>query len=123
MSKRVLVVDDSKTVRIYHRQILEAEGYTVEEAENGMEAVELSTAKPYDLYLVDINMPVMDGYTFVETMRAIDATSLQPVIMISTESEEIDMDKAFAVGANLYLNKPVRPDDMILNAKILTQGI
>lgn len=119
MAKRVLVVDDSKTVRVYHRQILEDSGYTVEEAENGMEALEKSAGAPYDLYLIDVNMPVMDGYTFVQNLRSNEESTLAPVIMISTEAEMMDMEKAFQAGANLYFIKPVRPDDLVINAKML----
>jgi len=97
---KVLVVDDSKTVRIYHKQILKDAGFDVEEAENGMEALEKSVNNNYSLYLVDVNMPIMDGYTFVNNIR--NKNNLVPIIMISTEAESIDMDKAFESGANLY---------------------
>lgn len=119
MAKKVLIVDDSLTVRLYHRQILQKEGYEIDEAENGMEALEKSQLKEYDLYLVDINMPVLDGYSFVKRLRSGEGT-VAPVIMVSTESENIDQEIAFESGASLYLIKPVRPDDLLLNAKMLT---
>lgn len=119
MAKRVLIVDDSLTVRLYHRQILQKEGYETDEAENGMEALEKSQLYSYDLYLVDINMPVLDGYSFVKRLR-LGEGSIAPVIMVSTESEEVDQEIAFESGASLYLIKPVRPDELILNAKMLT---
>ncbi len=119
MAKRVLLVDDSLTVRMYHRQILEKDGFECEEAENGMEALEKAQLNSYDLYVVDINMPVLDGYSFVKRLREGEG-SLAPVIMVSTESESRDMDLAFESGASMYLIKPARPDDLILNAKMLT---
>lgn len=119
MSKKVLIVDDSLTVRLYHRQILQKENYECDEAENGMEALEKARLKEYDLYLVDINMPILDGYSFVKRLRAGEG-SIAPVIMVSTESEQLDQDLAFENGASLYLIKPVRPEDLILNAKMLT---
>lgn len=119
MSKKVLIVDDSLTVRLYHRQILQKEGYEIDEAENGMEALEKSQLNQYDLYLVDINMPVLDGYSFVKRLRDGEG-SMAPVIMVSTESETSDQEIAFESGASLYLIKPVRPEDLILNAKMLT---
>jgi len=118
----VLVVDDSKTVRVYHKQILESGNYVVEEAENGMEAIEKSIGDKFDLYLVDINMPVMDGYSFVKELRE-KVNKDVPVIMISTEAETMDRDKAYNAGANLYFIKPTRPDILLSSAKILTLKI
>jgi len=116
---KVLIVDDSLTVRMYHKQILESAGFECDEAENGMEALEKAQKSEYDLYLVDINMPVLDGYSFVKRLREGEG-HLAPVIMVSTESESKDMDMAFESGASLYLVKPVRPEDLILNARMLT---
>jgi len=118
-NKKVLIVDDSLTVRMYHRQILEKGGYECDEAENGMEALEKAQLNEYDLYLVDINMPVLDGYSFVKRLRTGEG-GISPVIMVSTESEEMDMDLAYESGASMYLVKPARPDDLILNVKMLT---
>ena len=119
MAKKILIVDDSLTVRMYHRQILEKEGYECDEAENGMEALEKAQLKEYDLYIVDINMPVLDGYSFVKRLREGEG-HLAPIIMVSTESEAKDMDLAYESGASMYLIKPTRPDDLILNANMLT---
>jgi len=117
--KKVLIVDDSLTVRLYHKQILEKEGYICDEAENGMEALEKAQLNNYDLFLVDINMPVLDGYSFVKRLRNGEG-NVAPVIMVSTESEEMDMDLAYESGASMYLIKPVRPEDLLLNVKMLT---
>jgi len=119
MAKKVLLVDDSLTVRMYHRQILEKSGFECEEAENGMEALEKAQLNEYDLYIVDVNMPVLDGYSFVKRLREGEG-HLAPVIMVSTESESKDIDLAYESGASMYLIKPARPDDLTLNAKMLT---
>ena len=119
MAKKILVVDDSLTVRMYHKQILSKEGFECDEAENGMEALEKAQLNKYDLFLVDINMPILDGYSFVKRLRSGEG-SIAPVIMVSTESEEMDMDLAYEAGASMYLIKPVRPDDLLLNVKMLT---
>ena len=119
MAKRILVVDDSLTVRMYHKQILTKEGYECDEAENGMEALEKAQLNAYDIFLVDINMPVLDGYSFVKRLRSGEGNEA-PVIMVSTESEEMDMDLAYEAGASMYLIKPARPDDLLLNVKMLT---
>jgi len=118
---RALVVDDAKTVRMFHRGILEAAGFVVEEAMNGVEGLEralAAQARP-DLLLVDVNMARMDGYAFVNAVRAEPALADIPAIMISTERERQDADRAFAAGANLYLIKPVKPDDLSRFALIL----
>ncbi len=117
--KKILVVDDSLTVRMYHKQILTKEGYICDEAENGMEALEKAQLNNYDLFLVDINMPVLDGYSFVKRLRVGEGHKA-PVIMVSTESESMDMDLAYESGASMYLVKPARPDDLIMNVKMLT---
>ena len=116
---KILIVDDSLTVRMYHRQILEKEGFECDEAENGMEALEKAQLNKYELYIVDINMPVLDGYSFVKRLREGEG-NLAPVIMVSTEAEAKDMDLAYESGASMYLIKPARPDDLVLNAKMLT---
>jgi two-component system chemotaxis response regulator CheY len=119
MAKNVLIVDDSLTVRMYHKQILQKDGFECDEAENGMEALEKAQMKKYDLYIVDINMPILDGYSFVKRLRSGEG-NIAPVIMVSTEAESRDMDLAYESGASMYLIKPARPDDLILNAKMLT---
>jgi two-component system chemotaxis response regulator CheY len=117
---RVLVVDDATTVRMYHRAILEAGGFRVEEAANGYEGLEKALSGAFDLLLVDVNMPKMDGYSLVRALRADPATASVPAILISTEAEAADARQGYEAGANLYLVKPVRPDDLTINAKMLT---
>jgi two-component system chemotaxis response regulator CheY len=117
--KRILIVDDAATVRMYHRSILEKAGYEVDEAMNGIEALEkILATTPYDLYLVDINMPKMDGYTFLQELRKL-AIPQRPAIMISTEDKEWDMEKAFQSGANYYIPKPVEPTQLLLYVELL----
>jgi two-component system chemotaxis response regulator CheY len=117
--KRILIVDDAATVRMYHRSILEKAGYEIDEAMNGIEALEkILATTPYDLYLVDINMPKMDGYTFLQELRKL-AIPQRPAIMISTEDKEWDMEKAFQSGANYYIPKPVEPTQLLLYVELL----
>jgi two-component system, chemotaxis family, chemotaxis protein CheY len=108
--KRVLIVDDSNTVRMYHRQLVEALGLEVEEAQNGLEGLEKALTDSFDLMLVDINMPKMDGYLFLGEVRRSPELMSVPAIMISTEGQPLDKEKAYKAGANLYLCKPVRPE-------------
>ena len=118
--KKILVIDDAATVRMYHRKILEDAGFEVDEAVNGLEAFEKALINDYDLYIVDINMPKLDGYSFVRKLRETEEIRQVPVIMVTTEAEEKDMDKAFEIGANFYLVKPVKPDEFLKYCKLLT---
>ncbi len=108
--KRVMVVDDSKTVRMYHGSLLKEMGFEVVEAENGMEAMERSLNGDISLYLVDVNMPIMDGYSFVQEIRNEPAYATTPIIMITTQAHEEDKVEAFKVGANLFETKPIKPE-------------
>jgi len=108
--KKVMVVDDSKTVRLYHGSLLKEMGYEVIEAENGMEAMEKSQDCDIDLYLVDVNMPIMDGYTFVQEVRQLECCKTTPIIMITTQAHDADREEAFKVGANLFETKPIKPE-------------
>jgi two-component system chemotaxis response regulator CheY len=116
--KRILIVDDAATVRMYHRSILEPAGYTVEEAWNGIEALEKALESPFDLYIVDINMPKLDGYGFLRELRQ-QQIAQQPAIMVSTEAEARDEKAAYQSGANSYLIKPVRQAQLLPHVHLL----
>lgn len=111
-AKRILVVDDAATVRMYHRAILEGAGFNVSEAVNGIEALEKTLLEPFDLYLVDVNMPKQDGYGFLRELRRSEVPQ-SPAVMISTEAQATDQTQAYAAGANLYLIKPIKPQDLL----------
>jgi two-component system, chemotaxis family, chemotaxis protein CheY len=115
---RILVVDDAATVRMYHRSILEGGGYAVEEAINGIEALEKALTQPFDLYLVDVNMPKQDGYGFLRELRR-QAIPQAPAVMISTESQGQDRTRAYEAGANFYLVKPIKPQELLAHCRLL----
>ncbi len=117
-SKRILVVDDAATVRMYHRQIMEQAGYVIDEAMNGIEGLEKALTRPFDLYLVDINMPKLDGYGFLRELRAADIPQA-PAIMISTEAEHQDLMRAYEAGANHFLIKPTKPAELTRFCQLL----
>jgi len=108
----IMVVDDSKTVRNYHGAILKSMGMEIIEAENGMEALEKSLNSKIDLYLVDVNMPIMDGYSFVKDLRKQANNKVVPVIMVTTQAKDEDKINAYKVGANLFETKPIKPDQL-----------
>ncbi|MDO8454035.1 MAG: response regulator [Sulfurimonas sp.] len=118
----VMVVDDSKTVRNYHGSMLKSMGIDVIEAENGMEALEKSLSSDIHLYLVDVNMPVMDGYSFIEDLRKQEKYKIVPIIMITTQAKEEDKINAYRVGANLFETKPIKPDRLHAYIDILVKS-
>jgi len=106
--KTILVIDDASLVRLYYRSTLEAAGFHVEEAMNGLEALEKLLMFPVHLMIVDINMPQMDGLSFLQTVRQKDrALASIPALVTSTESAEADFEAARVAGANYYLVKPL----------------
>lgn len=127
--KRVLVVDDASTVRLYHRQILESAGFAVAEAANGLEALEKALPTQggaaeslFALWLIDINMPRMDGITLLQQLRQDPAIGATPAVMITTEDRRGEAELAYAAGANLFLVKPLAPDELLAYARLLTEA-
>ena len=116
--KQILIVDDAATVRMYHRGIFEDAGYAVTEAVNGVEALEKAVAAGFDLYVVDVNMPQLDGFGFLQALRGQDMPQA-PAIMVTTEAEEGDRRQAYAAGANVYLVKPAAPAVLLRLARLL----
>jgi two-component system chemotaxis response regulator CheY len=119
-NKRVLVIDDASLVRRYYREALERAGYVVDEALNGLEAFEKLLLQPADLLIVDVNMPQMDGLSFLKALRRRpEPISSTPALVISTESGDQDAEAARAAGANFYLMKPVRQETLVEFAALL----
>ncbi len=120
MSKQILVVDDSKTVRNLVAFILKSEGFKVTTAEDGLDGLEkLYSMQKIDLIMSDVNMPRMDGFTFIRTVREQPAYRDVPIIVLSTEGQEKDIQTGMSLGANLYMVKPAQPDTMVRNVKML----
>jgi two-component system chemotaxis response regulator CheY len=119
--RRILIVDDSSLVRLYYRETLEKAGFAIDQAINGIEAMEKVLAQPFDLVIVDINMPRMDGFSFLRTLRrATPEVATLPALMITTEGGEQDIGEARVAGANFYLVKPISEADLLRHAAILT---
>lgn len=120
MSKHILIVDDSKTVRNLVAFIMKKEGFTITTAEDGLDGLEkLYAAKHVDLIISDINMPRMDGFTFIKTVREQEAYRDMPIIVLSTEGQEHDISQGLSLGANLYMVKPAQPEKMVKNVMML----
>ena len=119
-SKRILVIDDANLVRIYYRDALERAGYEVDEALNGLEALEKLLVAPADLLIVDVNMPQMDGFTFLRSLRRqAPPIAAIPALVISTEAGPHDQRAARSAGANFYLVKPVAQDVLVQHVSIM----
>jgi two-component system chemotaxis response regulator CheY len=92
---------------------LERRGLQVTEAFNGLEALEKMAMDTFDAAFVDINMPKMDGYQFIRELRRSEPKHETPIAVISSESKLSDREQAYQAGANAYLVKPVRPEQML----------
>ncbi|BFR48222.1 response regulator [Nitratidesulfovibrio sp. HK-II] len=120
MSKHILIVDDSKTVRNLVAFIMKKEGFKVTTAEDGLDGLEkLYSSEKVDLIISDVNMPRMDGFTFIKTVREQEAYRDLPIVVLSTEGQEKDIQMGMSLGANLYMVKPAQPEKMVKNIKML----
>lgn len=119
---KILVVDDSATVRLFYRSVLEPGGYEIDEARDGQQALVMALSDSYQLYIVDINMLYMDGLCLLRMLRARDDIAQAPVIVISTQSSKEDEMLAKQAGANLYLSKPVARNALAYYAGVMASG-
>jgi two-component system chemotaxis response regulator CheY len=116
----VLVIDDASLVRLYYRGALERAGFEVVEALNGIEAFEQILGAPFDLLIVDVNMPQMDGVRFLKELRAKPLPlSATPALMTSTEAEPRRIAAARKAGANFYIVKPLSEETLVRYAALL----
>lgn len=114
MGIRALVVDDSLALRRSVMYALQRLGDVVcIEAGDGAEAIKKLSAGTFDLVLTDINMPLLDGLKLISHIRADPAISQLPIIVITTESAEADRERALKLGADAYLVKPVKAQDVL----------
>lgn len=113
MSLRVLVVEDSSAMRAFVRAALEgAVDAHVQEAGSGFDALRMLPREEFDVVIVDINMPDINGLELVSFMRKSDVHKDTPLIIISTEASSKDRERGLALGANAFLSKPFAPDEL-----------
>lgn len=108
--QRILVVDDEKMIRNVIKEYAEFDGFEVTEAEDGMEAVEICRKEDFDLIVMDIMMPRLDGYSAIKEIRK---TKQIPVIMLSARGEEYDKLFGFELGIDDYVVKPFSPKELM----------
>jgi two-component system chemotaxis response regulator CheY len=107
-------------VRLYYRNALAIAGFEVEQAVNGIEAIEKILQQTFDLVIVDVNMPRMDGFSFLrELRRSASHVATIPAMIITTEADEEDVEGGRVAGANLYLVKPVSEADLRRHVAVL----
>ncbi|MDQ0161492.1 response regulator transcription factor [Aeribacillus alveayuensis] len=112
----ILVVDDEERIRRLLKMYLEREEYNIEEAENGDEALEMALNKDYDLVILDIMMPGIDGVEVCKQLREKKAT---PVIMLTAKGEEANRVQGLEAGADDYIVKPFSPREVVLRVKAI----
>ena len=114
--QRILVVDDEKMIRNVIKEYAEFDGFEVTEAEDGMEAVEICRREDFDLIVMDIMMPRLDGYSAIKEIRK---TKQIPVIMLSARGEEYDKLFGFEIGVDDYVVKPFSPKELMARVKVV----
>lgn len=112
MGKRILLVEDEKNIILGVRTCLDAVGYEVEVAENGEEAMALIEQGHPDLILLDLMLPKVNGFEVLESLKSDPGTDSIPVVVLTAKAEEEDRLRALALGANAYMTKPFRPQEL-----------
>lgn len=114
MAKRILVIDDSPSLRQVVGIALGRAGYEVVQAENGRDALAKLDGERVHLAICDVNMPEMDGITFVREARKLAAYRFLPIIMLTTESRESRKQEGQAAGAKAWVVKPFQPEQILM---------
>jgi two-component system chemotaxis response regulator CheY len=117
---RILIVEDSPTMRqLLVFALKRLKGADIVEAQDGMDGLRKVTSDHFDLALVDINMPVMDGLKLISLIRDEEQLKQMPIVVITTEGAKEDRDRALALGADEYLTKPIQANKVLSVAKSL----
>ncbi len=116
----ILVVDDEIRIRSIIRKYAEFEGYTVTEAGDGMEAVRLARTGEFDIIILDIMMPELDGFSACKEIRK---TAQTPIIMLSARGEEYDKINGFELGVDDYVVKPFSPRELMLRVEAVMKRV
>ena len=115
---RILIVEDSPTMRqLLVFALKRIKGAEIVEAQDGMDGLRKVTSDHFDLALIDINMPVMDGLKLISMIRGEDNLSDIPIVVITTEGANEDRERALSLGANEYLTKPIQANRVLSVAK------
>jgi len=116
MTDRILVVDDEDRIRKLVKMYLEREGYEIDEADNGQDALDKALNEDYDCILLDLMLPEIDG---IEVCKRVRETKSTPIIMLTAKGEENNRVEGFEIGADDYIVKPFSPREVVLRVKAL----
>ncbi len=119
MSKSILAIDDSNSVRNIVEFALKSRGYNVTSAIDGQAALKLIEDSQFDLVVLDIHMPILDGLSLLQIVRDRPDGAALPILVLTTEGQEADRDRALALGATDYLVKPFKPTELLERAEKL----
>lgn len=117
---KILVVDDEANIRNVIKEYAKFEGYEVEEAGNGMQAVEICKEKDFDIIIMDVMMPKLDGFSAIKEIRK---TKNIPVLMLSARGEEYDKLFGFEIGIDDYVVKPFSPKEVMARVAAITSRV
>jgi two-component system chemotaxis response regulator CheY len=116
---KIMVVDDCKTTRKLLGHYLKSRGYQVVFAENGLDAMEKLGRESVNMIMTDMNMPYMDGMELIKTLRSDSTWSEIPILMVTTENDGMEKERALELGANGYIVKPVSGEVIAYNIKLI----
>jgi DNA-binding response OmpR family regulator len=112
-SRRILVVEDEPLIRHGLKLRLERNGYEIIEAEDGVAGLSAARTEKPDLIILDIMLPKMDGYEVARMLKFDDAFKVIPIVMLTARAQRTDRDTGVAVGADAYLTKPYRSEELL----------
>jgi two-component system chemotaxis response regulator CheY len=116
--KRILIVEDSPTMRqLLVFALRRLKDVDIVEAQDGMDGLRKVSSDHFDLALIDINMPVMDGLKLISLIRGEDSLCSIPIVVITTEGAKEDRERALSLGANEYLTKPIQANHVLTIVK------
>jgi len=110
MAARILYIEDNVGNRALVKRILEAEGYSVEEAVDGPSGLKMAAEKQFDLILLDINLPEIDGYDLARRLRSMPNLQSVPILAVTANVMQGDRERTLAAGCNGYIQKPIDVD-------------
>jgi len=121
-SKKVLIAEDSSVIQNLTKRILQIQNYKIFSAKNGVQVLSMLENEDFDIILMDINMPQMDGMECAEKIRALDdpKKSQIPIVAITGNAKNYSLDDFRSVGINEYLQKPLNFDNLVDTVKNLT---
>lgn len=113
MAKRILIVDDDELILIALEELLKPYGYEVQTISKPLQALERLQGEKFDLLVLDVIMPDLDGFQLCRRIRSLEGYKETPIIFLTAKSRDQDRQKGLEVGANLFLSKPISPEKLL----------